>query len=135
MSRLVSGTTLRFVVAAAVAAASASVAAIEKWGPTWSEVTGNLWSRVQMNREPAVISKVDGKSETRRVVKVESGKRTITVRSPMRKGFSGSNVTMELDLEPCQRYYINAQFKSGSGPDWEPIVAKVEPIAGCKKPS
>ena len=126
---------LRFVVAAALAFATASAAAAAKWGPTWSEVTGNLWSRAQMNREAAVISKVDGKSETSRVVKVESGKRTVVVRAPMRKGFSGSDVTMELDLEPCQRYYINAQFRSGSGPDWEPVIAKVESISGCKKPS
>ena len=53
----------------------------------------------------------------------------------MRKGASGTNVTMQLDVEPCKRYYINAQFKSGIGAAWEPVIAKIEPIAGCKKPS
>jgi hypothetical protein len=85
-----------------------------------------------MNREAAVISQIDGRSETKLVVKTEPGKRSIVVRSPMRKGFSGSDTTLDLDLEPCKRYYINAQFKSGTGPDWEPVIARVESIAGCK---
>ena len=119
----------------ALASVPCSAAALQKWGPTWSEVTGNQWSKVAMNRTAAVISTVDGKSETARIVKMEPGKRTIVVRSPMRKGASGTNVTMELDVEPCKRYYINAQFKSGIGAAWDPVIAKVEPIAGCKKPS
>ena len=119
----------------ALASVPCSGAALQKWGPTWSEVTGNQWSKVAMNRTAAVISTVDGTSETARIVKMEPGKRTIVVRSPMRKGASGTNVTMELDVEPCKRYYINAQFKSGIGAAWDPVIAKVEPIAGCKKPS
>ena len=111
---------------------AANAHAIEKWGPTWSEVTGNLWSRTQMNREASVISQIDGRSQTKRIVKAEPGKRSIVMRSPMRKGFSGSDATLDVNLEPCKRYYINAQFKSGTGPDWEPVIAKVEPIAGCK---
>ena len=126
---------VRLVVAVALAAVSASAVALDKCGPTMSEVTGHKLSHAQMNREAAVISKIDGKSETARIVKVEPGKRTVVVRSPMRKGFQGSDVTMDLDLKPCERYYINAQFKSGSGTDWEPVLAKVERIAGCKKPS
>jgi len=125
----------RVVVFVVLAGASASGSALQKWGPTWSEVTGNQWSQVAMNRTAAVISTVDGKSETARIVKMEPGKRTIVVRSPMRKGASGTNVTMELDVEPCKRYYINAQFKSGIGAAWDPVIAKIEPIAGCKKPS
>ena len=38
------------------------VVGCQTWGPTWSEVTGNQWSTVAMNRTAAVISTVDGKS-------------------------------------------------------------------------
>ena len=115
--------------------ASNAMAALEKWGPTWSEVTGTQWSKTQMNRTAAVISQVDGKSQTNRIVKAEPGRRSIVVRSPMRSGFAGSDVTLDLDLEACKRYYVNAQFEGGLGTDWKPVIAKVEPIAGCKRPA
>ena len=115
-----------------LALACASAQAIEKWGPTWSEVTGTQWSRTAMNREGAVISKIDGRQATDRIVKVEPGQRSIVVRSPMRKGFAGTDATLDLDVEPCKRYYLNAQFRSGTGRDWEPVIAHVETVAGCK---
>jgi hypothetical protein len=114
--------------------APAANAALEKWGPTWSEVTGNRWSKAQMNREPAIIKQVDGRHKTDRIVKVEPGKHEVVVQSPMRKGFQGSDVTLALDFEPCKRYYINAQFESGTGPDWKPVMAYVEKVPGCKLP-
>jgi hypothetical protein len=39
--------------------------------------------------------------------------------------------TLKLDLEPCKRYYVNAQFDAPGQPRWEPVVDYVEPIAGC----
>ncbi len=37
-----------------------------------------------------------------------------------------------LDAQPCQRYYINAQFDGPLVPsEWKPIIDYVEPIAGC----
>jgi hypothetical protein len=108
--------------------------AAEKWGPTWSEVTGNLWSKTQMNRTAAIIKRVDGRDKTDRVVKIEPGKRSIVVAPPMRKGFTGDDATLDVELAPCQRYYINAQFASGTGTDWKPVLAKVETIPGCKAP-
>ena len=107
-------------------------ASAARWGPTWSEVSGERYSKATMHRYPAVIKSVDGRHYTDRVLKIEPGSRTIVVQSPMRKGFRGSDQELKLDIEPCKRYYVNAQFKSGTGPDWEPVVAKVEPIAGCK---
>ena len=106
----------------------------ERWGPTWSEVTGNIWSKAPMNRTAATIKQIDGKHETKRIVKVEPGRHEVVVASPMRKGFSGSDAKVAMDIEPCKRYYVNAQFKAGSGPDWEPVVAEVESIPGCKLP-
>ena len=113
--------------------ASNAIAA-EKWGPTWSEVTGNLWSKTQMNRTAAVIRRIDGRDKTDRIVKIEPGKRSIVVGPPMRKGFTGDDATLDVDVAPCQRYYINAQFASGMGTEWKPVLAKVEKIPGCKAP-
>jgi hypothetical protein len=124
-----------WVVALAAIVPAQGAGAIEKWGPTWSEVTGSQWARTQLNLTGAIIKSIDGKTETDRVVKAEPGKHAIVVQSPTRKGFSGTDAAIELDLAPCKRYYINAQFKSGTGRDWEPVLAMVETIAGCKIPS
>jgi len=107
-------------------------AALEKWGPTWSEVTGTRYFRATMNRAPTIIKSVDGRNYTDRIVKIEPGKRMVVVQSPPRKGFQGSNKHMTMDIAPCKRYYINAQFDSGVGPEWKPVVAYVESIPGCR---
>jgi hypothetical protein len=107
-------------------------AAVEKWGPTWSEVTGTRYLRATMNRAPAIIKSVDGRNYTDRIVKIEPGKRMVVVQSPARKGFQGSNKNMTMEIAPCKRYYINAQFDSSVGPEWKPVVAYVESIPGCR---
>jgi hypothetical protein len=35
-------------------------------------------------------------------------------------------------VEPCKRYYINAQFDNPVEPSWTPVVDHVETIAGCR---
>ena len=111
---------------------AANAALLEKWGPTWSEVTGYRYSKAKMNRLPAIIKSIDGRDTTFRVTKMDPGERTIVVQSPQRKGFRGSDQTLKMMIEPCKRYYINAQFESSVGSDWEAVVDYVEPIAGCK---
>ena len=123
------------VLALAALVSSVDAGAIQKWGPTWSEVTGAQWSKAKLNLTGAIIKSIDGRSETDRVVKAEPGKHTIVVQSPTRKGFSGTDATLEMELAPCKRYYLNAQFKSGTGRDWEPVLAMVETVAGCKVPA
>ena len=108
--------------------------AAARWGPTWSEISGNLYSKTQKNVTAATIKQVDGKHETQRIVKAEPGPHKVVVASPMRKGFAGSDATLDVTLEPCKRYYVNAQFDSGTGSDWKPVLAMVEPIPGCKIP-
>lgn len=113
-------------------AIDATGAVLQKWGPTWSEVTGSRYHRTILNRRPAIIKSVDGKDYVDRILKIEPGKHEITVQSPRRKGFRGSDAQMQLDIAPCRRYYLNAQFESGVGVEWRPAVDYVEPIAGCK---
>ncbi len=120
--------------AAVVSLSSACAVANQPWGPNWSEVTGELYSRTQVNRTPAIIKSIDGRSDLDKVVKSQSGQKKIVVQSPPRKGSSGSDATLDLTLEPCKRYYINAQFKSGVGTEWEPVVAGVDAVPGCKVP-
>jgi hypothetical protein len=36
-------------------------------------------------------------------------------------------------MEPCKRYYINAQFVNNVTPDFEPVVSYVEDLTGCRE--
>lgn len=121
--------TLTFI--AALAAAAPAVAA-EKWGPTWSEITGARYTKATKNRAAAIVKSIDGTDTLKRIVKVEPGKHTVRLQSPSKGSFDGTDQNYDLVFEPCKRYYVNAQFKSTIGGEWEPVVDKVEGISGCK---
>jgi hypothetical protein len=106
--------------------------AAEKVGPTWSEITGLQYSRAKLNRMPAVVKSIDGEDTLKKVVKIKPGDHVITLQSPTRKGSSGTDQDLKLTVQACKRYYLNAQFASGVGKDWEPVVDYVETIPGCK---
>ena len=64
--------------------------------------------------------------------KVVPGTYTLAVESPRHSGFAGTIQDMKLTIEPCKRYYINAQFQDPVSPEWTPVVDEVEPIVGCR---
>lgn len=97
-----------------------------------SEVTGERYSRVEMNRSAAIILDVDGRSSNDRYVRVEPGKRVIRMQAFPVSGFRQGEVReLTLDIKPCVRYYLNVQRKTGISQDWEPVIDKEEPLPGC----
>jgi hypothetical protein len=120
--------------AIALGAAVAVSAQPEKWGPTWSELSGERYSKVAKNTFHAIVKSVDGRHHTGKVVKVEPGVHRVVVQSPNRQGFRGSDEAMELAIEPCMRYYINAEFESSVGAAWKPVIAYRERVPGCRLP-
>ena len=122
------------VLVAALGAACSVPAQAAKWGPTWSELTGERFSKIAKNTFGAIIKSVDGNHYRDRVVKVEPGTRRVVVQSPDHKGFRGTDEAMELAIEPCVRYYINAEFESSVGAAWKPVIAHQQRIPGCKLP-
>ena len=105
----------------------------QTWGPTWSEVTGARYDKTTMYRLPAVISRIDDQGAfASQPIKVEPGMRTIRLQGSL-PGWQGTNFeTMELDVLPCKRYYINEQYQNFVQPNYKPVVDYVEDIAGCK---
>ena len=104
----------------------------QTWGPTWSEVTGVRYNRAIADRWPARIVAVGSTSVFSLPYKVAPGTYPIEVESPRHGGFAGTQETFTLNIEPCKRYYINAQFKDPVQPEWTPVVDYVETIAGCR---
>ena len=37
-----------------------------------------------------------------------------------------------IDMQPCTRYYVVAQFKNNVDKDFEPVIDYVEPVTGCR---
>ncbi len=107
------------------------------WGPTWSEITGQRFNMTIVNRRPAIIDRVDneGAFPNPNLIKVEPGMRRLVVQGPA-PGWAGGPPlhVMMLNVEPCRRYYINAQFQNTITQEWAPVVDYVESIPGCQLP-
>jgi hypothetical protein len=117
----------------ALAVATIAVTGCQTWGPTWSELTGTRYTAVEPDRRPAILIRAG--SETIGSVtpfRIDPGTYEIQVQSPVHNRFPGSIKTMSLIVEPCRRYYINAQFADPVRPDWTPVIDYVETIAGCR---
>jgi hypothetical protein len=110
----------------------------QTWGPTWSELTGQRYNMTITNRRPAIIDRVDnqGSFPDPRMIRVEPGERRLVVQGPA-PGWPGGPPlhVMMLKVEPCKRYYINAQFENTVTQAWTPVVDHVESIAGCTVPA
>ena len=109
----------------------------QTWGPTWSELTGARYNVTIVNRRPAIIDRVDdqGAFPNPNLIKVTPGEHRLVVQGPA-PGWAGGPPlqVMMLNVEPCKRYYINAQFQSTIQQEWTPVVDYVEPIGDCLVP-
>ncbi len=108
----------------------------QTWGPTWSEVTGARFPSGEINqfRRPANIENIDGRSAfPANPIRIEPGMRRLVLSAPAPGWPGGSDLqVMMLDAAPCQRYYVNAQFRNQVEREWTPVIDFVEPIAGCR---
>jgi hypothetical protein len=99
----------------------------------FSYLDGRRYFRAQMNTYNASVVSVDGKDYVQNPVCIEPGRRTIVLQAPPVAGFRfGTQRTMEVDIEPCKRYYFAAVRKNVLDQNWEPRVDYVEPISGCE---
>jgi len=121
----------------------AALSSCQSWGPTWSEVTGVRYNIV-MNRTPVGINLIDGgnpgptPSMDAPYYKLTPGNHIVEVQALNPNPMWISNKALgrvELNFEPCKRYYINAQFENLTASDWTAVVDYVETIVGCRLPA
>jgi len=105
----------------------------QTWGPTWSEITGQQYVGGVLYRRPAIIERIDDQgSWVADPIRLEPGNRRILISAPVPGWAGGSDLkVMMLDVQPCKRYYINAQFENNLSPDFTPVIGYVDTIAGC----
>lgn len=106
----------------------------QTWGPTWSEVSGaRYYHLATMYRYPAVITRIDDQGAfAQNPIKIEPGRHEIRLQGTLPGWRGGTFETMVLTLEPCKRYYLNAQYPNTIQPRFTPVVDYVDDIAGCK---
>ena len=118
-----------------------TLAGCQTWGPTWSEVSGTRYTRTDYNRFPTTVNLVDGIYPGPNAgygrypyYKIEPGQHTIELSAinPNPHWVEGINREyLVIDIQPCKRYYLTAQFDNRLLTQWKPVVDYVEPIAGC----
>ena len=107
----------------------------QTWGPTWSELTGVRYTKINPDRRGAILIRAGDETISPSMpFRIAPGTYEIQVQSPVHNRFRGSEQDMTLTIEPCKRYYINAQFDNPTTPNWHPVVDYVQPIAGCRTP-
>ena len=123
-----------YVAAGVVALATAGC---QTWGPTWSELSGTRqYNLTTMYRKPAIIESVDGQSAFASYpIKLEPGTHVVKIQGPFKQPGGGLTDTITITMEPCKRYYVNAQFENYVRPTFEPVIDQVVDIAGCVAPS
>ena len=106
---------------------------------SYSEVSGDRYYNLAIADRRAVeivsVGSTTGYANNR-PVQISPGTYKVTVASRNHAGFrGGEQKSFELKIEPCKRYYINAQFANQITPDYEAVIDYVEDIAGCRPPT
>jgi hypothetical protein len=109
------------------------VTGCQTWGPTWSELSGARYTRIDPDRAPGILISVGDESiGSVTPYRVAPGTYRVVVQSPVHNQFRGSEEALTLEIAPCRRYYVNVQFDNPISPAWKPVIDYVETIAGCK---
>ena len=121
----------RMAVLAAVPAILSGCASMQT---SYSEVTGERYHLAIADRRAVNIVSVGTTSAwaNNQPVQVDPGTYRVVVESRNHAGFRGGQSELELRVEPCKRYYVNAQFEGQVGASYKPVIDEVEPIAGCR---
>lgn len=88
------------------------------------------------NQETVAISRIDGQStrNPRRPDPVSPGKHSVEISFSSARTVVADNLkTIEIDVQPCKRYRVVAQYHNAVSGKWDPVVAGVEDIGECKR--
>ncbi len=91
-----------------------------------------VYFKAELNRYPVYVVSVDGTSSTFRPLPITAGEHTLALDAQPVAGFSQPlRKVYPISIAPCTRYYIAAQRTSPLTQDWDLIVEKTFPVAGC----
>jgi hypothetical protein len=121
------------------------LAGCQTWSPPYSEISGARYTRTDPDRFPTYINAVDGRNPGPRLgyfdapyYRLEPGSHVVALQAinTTPNWVSGVNrQEARIDLAPCMRYYVNAQFETRLQAAWKPVIDYAEPIPGCNAPT
>ena len=116
----------------------AAIAATAGWATNqpFAQLDGYRWSKVGLNTFDVTIISVDGEHYVQRGVPImiTPGQHKIVVQGPPTAGFRfGEQRTLDLNVEPCTRYWLEARKENSLQQNFEPAVNYQEPISGCNR--
>lgn len=121
-------------------AAAAMLSCCPAWGQVeFSKPYGTIESgdRSQTRKQETVaISKIDGQTtrNPRRPDPVAPGKHSVEISFTSARAVVGDSLqTIEIDVQPCKRYRVAAQYETATTGKWKPVVQSVEDIGECRK--
>jgi len=88
------------------------------------------------NQETVAISRIDGAStrNPRRPDPVAPGRHAVEISFTSARVVVGDTLkTIEIDVQPCKRYRVVAQYHTSASGKWDPVIASAEDIGECKK--
>ena len=89
----------------------------------------------QSSEQKVAIAKIDGKSprDPRRPEPLAPGKHSVEISFSSARAVVGDDLkTIEIDVQPCKRYRVVAQYHTSASGKWDPVVS-AEDIGECKK--
>ena len=118
------------------------LASCQTWGPTWSEVTGQIYQYpVEASTiAPTMVQNIDGNgafpNKPGMPIRIEPGQRQMLLAAAQLSRWPGGTdlETMKLDAAPCVRYYIYGRYDTKLGVSWTPYIGYQESIPGCSVP-
>jgi len=98
-----------------------------------SYLDGARFNRVEINTFDTLIVSVDGKSYTTNTrIPVSAGRHTIVFQTTPSDGFPYSpQKALDVDIQPCTRYWFEAKKANALSQDFEPRVNYSIHIPGC----
>jgi hypothetical protein len=120
----------------AAAAALAGLAGCTTSKP-FSYLDPERWDKVEINTYDTFIVSIDGTSSGFRTrIMVDPGRHHLVFQTLPAAGFTYSpQKALDIDIEPCVRYWFEAKRVNALEQDFEPRVNHTEPIPGCVPPS
>ena len=114
------------------AAALAGLAGCTTTTP-FSYLDSERWNKVEMNTYDTFIVSIDGTSSAYRSrIMVDPGRHHIVFQTLPSAGFTYSpQKSLDIDIQPCVRYWFEAKRTNRLEQDFEPRVNHTEPISGC----
>lgn len=117
----------------AFAALASSAGVAGPFDQPWAAVDTGAMSEVR-KEDPVAITKIDGVDTLHpdRSGPLAPGKHTIRVHYETAFGVVADKVReLDLELKPCTRYRIVAQYRTRTRPDWKPKIYR-ERIGECR---